>query len=105
MTSGNPYKRAPHYFETTQSAPQYCRKCLLKEKAPVHISITIHEQEIYEKDVPEFKEGTRPEVEHLFKHFDEAQMDSTFDVGFICGILTGGMIAGAIWAIVLVVTG
>lgn len=58
MTSGNPYKRPPHYFLADRGNPKYCDWCLLKETAPVHISTSIHEQEVYAK--PE-----RPNVDPL----------------------------------------
>jgi len=106
VINGNPHKRSPHFFRPAWRNPGYCEWCFMKEGASVHLGARIREQEVYEKGVPEFKEGTRPEVDHLFKQLDESHIDdSTFSVGFICGLLVGGMVAATIWAIVLTLTG
>jgi hypothetical protein len=93
VTSGNPYKRPPHYFEPERRDPRYCKECMLREKAPVHISTSIHEFESYPK--PE-----RPDVDHLFKQLDEGEDTSMFNVGFWAGLLVGGLVATTFWAIV-----
>lgn len=90
MTSGNPYKRPPHYFRPERRNPRYCKECLLKEKAPVHISTSIHEQEVYPK--PE-----RPNVDYLFKPLDGGKETPAFKVGFWCGLL----MTGPIWVVFL----